>query len=197
MVVFAKDKATLRAEGSVVRDTITTARREAASAVIAERVATVAAAAHPRVIAAYMPIWSEVDTSAIVAWAFDREIAVVLPSVVDATTLAFRRYRSGDFLIAGRFGTRTPVTDAEIGDPDLVILPMIAFDRAGARLGYGGGFYDRAIARLRARSLRPLLIGIAFAAQEVPVVPTELHDIHMDVIVTENETLHFGVGRKR
>ena len=68
---------------------------------------------------------------------------------------------------------------------------MIAFDRRGRRLGHGRGFYDRAIARLQAEGHRPLLVGVAFALQEVEMIPAEGHDIHMDCIVTENEMLDF------
>jgi len=196
MIAFAKTKAALRAEGSVVRDTITSARREAASAAIADRVIAVAETARPQVIAVYMPIWSEVDTGRIIDWAFDNNIGVVLPAVVDSANFEFRRYRASDVLVAARFGTRAPAPDAGTANPDLVVMPMIAFDRAGTRLGYGGGFYDRGVARLRAEGIDPLLVGVAFAAQEVPVIPAEAHDVRMGLIVTENETLNFRVKKK-
>jgi 5-formyltetrahydrofolate cyclo-ligase len=71
---------------------------------------------------------------------------------------------------------------------------MIAFDRSGTRLGHGRGFYDRAIAVLHARGVRPVLVGVAFAAQEVADIPAEPHDVRMDIIVTERETLAFRKG---
>jgi 5-formyltetrahydrofolate cyclo-ligase len=105
--------------------------------------------------------------------------------------MVFRRHRSGDVVVPSRFGTRAPPDAADIVDPDVVVLPMIAFDRAGARLGHGRGFYDRAMTVLRVRERRPVLVGVAFSAQEVASIPAEPHDVPMDYIVTERETLHF------
>jgi 5-formyltetrahydrofolate cyclo-ligase len=141
-----------------------------------------------------MPIWSEVDPRPIIAWAFEHGLDVVLPAVTGGTAMEFRRHRAGDPLTAGRFGTLMPHAEAEVADPDVVVSPMVAFDRGGMRLGHGRGFYDRAIALLHARGVRPALVGVAFAAQEVAHIPAEAHDIRMDVIVTERETLIFGKG---
>jgi 5-formyltetrahydrofolate cyclo-ligase len=91
----------------------------------------------------------------------------------------------------GEFGTIAPGPGAPEIDPDLVIVPLIGFDRQGSRIGHGRGFYDRAIWNLRARGVHPALLGIAFAAQEVAAIPAESHDIRMDWIVTEQETLDF------
>lgn len=190
----APSKATLRAEVMARRDTLTTGEREAASVAIAERVRHLPQLARARTLAAYMPIWSEVDPRPIIAWALERGLDVVLPAVTGGTAMEFRRHLAGDPLIAGRFGTMMPGAEAEVVDPDVVVSPMVAFDRAGTRLGHGRGFYDRAIALLHARGVRPALVGVAFAAQEVPVIPAEPHDIRMDVIVTERETLTFRKG---
>ena len=76
-----------------------------------------------------------------------------------------------------------------MADPDLIILPLTAFDRTGTRLGHGLGFYDRAIAGLRGRGRMPWLMGVAFSVQEVAAIPTEPHDARLDWIVTEDETL--------
>ena len=86
-------------------------------------------------------------------------------------TLVFRRFEPGHPLIAGGFGTMVPVEAAPVLHPDLVIVPVVGFDRHGTRLGYGKGHYDRAIAALHARGLRPPLVGIAFALQEVDTDP--------------------------
>ncbi|MEJ0013692.1 MAG: 5-formyltetrahydrofolate cyclo-ligase [Bauldia sp.] len=187
-------KATLRAEAMARRDTLTTGVREAASVAIAHRVAQLPEMARARTIAAYMPIWSEVDPRPIIAWAFEHGADVVLPAVIGGTAMEFRRHRAGDALVAGRFGTMMPHADAEVVDPDVVVSPMVAFDRHGTRLGHGRGFYDRAIALLHAKGARPLLVGVAFAAQEVAAIPTEPHDVRMDIIVTERETLTFRKG---
>jgi 5-formyltetrahydrofolate cyclo-ligase len=184
-------KAGLRAAALARRDGLPTAEREPASAAIAKRAIALIEAAGPKTLAAYMPIRSEVDPLPIIAWAFRNGIAVALPAVVDPTTIVFRRYREPDILDAGRFGTLHPSASAEILRPDLVILPMTAFDRRGRRLGHGRGFYDRAMARLAVGGLRPLLVGVAFAVQEVEAIPAEGHDIHMDRVVTENEMIDF------
>jgi 5-formyltetrahydrofolate cyclo-ligase len=197
MIAPSKDitsKASLRAEATARRDTLTTGAREAASVAIAHRAASLPELARARVVAAYMPIWSEVDPRPIIAWAFERGLDVVLPAVVAGTAMEFRRHRAGDPLTAGRFGTMMPHADAEVADPDVIVSPMVAFDREGTRLGHGRGFYDRAIALLHAKGIRPLLVGVAFAAQEVPGIPAEPHDIRMDIIVTERETLTFRKG---
>jgi len=81
--------------------------------------------------------------------------------------------------------------------PDLLVVPMLAFDRTGTRLGYGRGFYDRAIQHLRNHGGDVRLVGVAFAVQEVSAVPAEAHDVRMDFIVTETETIDLTVGRAK
>src|SRR5690606_33137177 len=97
--------------------------------------------------------------------------------------------RAGDDLVTGGLGTVSPPQSAPVIDPDLIVLPMVGFDRAGTRLGHGAGFYDRGVWALRARGLSPTLIGLAFAAQEISSIPAASHDISMDWIVTERETI--------
>jgi 5-formyltetrahydrofolate cyclo-ligase len=184
-------KSGLRAQTQARRDAIDAVERRLWSEAIAERVTSLAPLAGAAVLAAYLPIRSEVDPGLVIAWAFARDIPVALPSMVDGTTMVFRRHGSGDVLVASRFGTQAPPDAADVVDPDVVIAPMIAFDRAGMRLGHGRGFYDRAMAVLRAKGRRPLVVGVAFSAQEVAGIPPEPHDVAMDYIVTERETLHF------
>jgi 5-formyltetrahydrofolate cyclo-ligase len=184
-------KAGLRTAALARRDLLTTVERDEASAAIVAQAIALIEEAGPKTLAAYLPIRTEVDPRPIIAWAFRHGIAVALPAVVDATTIVFRRHRETAVLEGGHFGTLHPTATAEILRPDLVISPLIAFDRSGRRLGHGRGFYDRAIARLQAEGHRPLLVGVAFALQEVEMIPAEGHDIHMDCIVTENEMLDF------
>jgi len=184
-------KAGLRAQAQARRDAIDAVERRISSEAIAERVTSLAPLAGAAVFATYLPIRSEVDPRSIIAWAFARDIPIALPSMVDETTMVFRRHRSGDVLVASRFGTQAPRDAADVVDPDVVIAPMIGFDRAGMRLGHGRGFYDRAVAVLRAKGRRPLLVGLAFSAQEVASIPADPHDVAMDYIITERETLHF------
>ncbi len=109
--------------------------------------------------------------------------------------LKFARYEpacNGRALAPGRFGIATPRGKAfPIAHLDVVFVPLVAFARNGARLGRGGGFYDRALAS-RAGRPEPLRVGLAHALQEVPVdrLPTEPWDVHLDIIVTPDELIH-------
>jgi len=103
----------------------------------------------------------------------------------DGRPLRFFRYRPGDALVAAAFGLSVPAAGAAEITPDLVLTPLLAFDNAGRRLGYGGGYYDRTFAALAAGARRPRFVGLAFAAQEVPAVPHGLHDRRLDGVVTE------------
>jgi 5-formyltetrahydrofolate cyclo-ligase len=182
-------KAALRTAARARRNALGADARHAASGEIARRAITLLERLRPRVLAGYGAIRSEVDPAAILMWAQRIGIASVLPVVGDATTLIFRRYADGDALTTGAFGTRAPKDGAPELDPDVLLTPLIAFDRRGNRLGHGGGFYDRGVARLRAKGHQPVLVGLAFATQEVPSIPAEAHDIRLDWIVTEIETL--------
>jgi 5-formyltetrahydrofolate cyclo-ligase len=171
------------------RDALGVLQRANASRRIAESVMAIVVAAKPAVMAAYLPIRSECDCRPIIEGARALSIVVVLPAVVDPVTLVFRRYQPGVPLAAGGHGTLAPTPDQPILEPDLVIVPVVAFDRTGARLGHGRGFYDRALAGMKARGLRPTLVGVAFATQEVETIPAEPHDARLDWVVTEKETL--------
>lgn len=99
--------------------------------------------------------------------------------------LIFRRWRPGAAMVPGAFGALIPEA-GDVVEPEVLIVPLLAFDRRGYRLGYGGGFYDRTLERLRA--MRPVLaIGFAFSMQEIETVPTEPTDQKLDLIVTERE----------
>ena len=101
------------------------------------------------------------------------------------TAVVFRAWRPGDRLAPDAAGIAAPLASAaEIG-PDVVICPVIAFDAAGGRLGQGGGYYDRTLARLRAAAKKPAVVGLAFSIQEVEAVPRLAHDQKLDAILTE------------
>jgi 5-formyltetrahydrofolate cyclo-ligase len=188
-------KAALRADAMARRNAMPAEARVRGSAIIAERALAIAESLKPGVGALYRAIRTEVAPDAIVDWVLGRGLVVVLPAIEDATTLVFRRYRPGDPLVAAGLGTVSPTPDAPAIDPDLIFIPMVAFDRAGTRLGHGRGYYDRGVLALHAKGLRPTLVGVAFAVQEVGAIPAEPHDSRMDWIVTENETIdlrHLG-----
>lgn len=185
----ASTKAALRSQALGRRDGIDPEVRKELSAMIAARAIAIVDDVRPPLLAAYFAARSECDPAAIVTWAAANGIGVAMPAVVDAETIVFRRYRPDDPLIAGGFGTLAPAKEAPVIDPDLVISPLVAFDRTGLRLGHGRGFYDRAIEALRGRGREPLLVGVSFCVQEVDSIPAEPHDRRLDWIVTENETL--------
>ena len=101
-----------------------------------------------------------------------------------------RAWNFGDAFKAGQWGIREPMPEAPEVAPDILIVPLACFDRAGHRIGYGAGYYDMTIAAL-ARAEENHCIGIAFAAQEIPAVPATEHDERLDFVLTENEDIEF------
>ncbi len=142
-----------------------------------------------RPLSGYMPIRTEIDPLAAMA-EMTRYGSVGVPVVQgDGQPLEFHRWDAGQPMIAGPFGAMVPV-DAEIVIPEVIILPLVAFDAAGFRLGYGGGFYDRTLALLRETG--PVLaIGFAYAAQQAPDLPIEPTDQRLDAVITELGVMTF------
>ena len=131
-------------------------------------------------ISGFWPMGAEIDIRPLL-WALHaRNHPILLPETPKrGTPLIFRQWRPGMTMVPERFGTVRPT--GPIGTPDLLLVPLLAFDRAGNRLGYGGGFYDRTLAALP----HAHTVGIAFAAQELDEVPTTDHDAPLDAIATE------------
>ena len=137
------------------------------------------------VIAGYWPLDGEIDIRPALFEAAAGGHVVGLPVTPPrGQALSFRRWWPGAPLRPGRFGTVKP--DGPIVTPDVLLVPLLAFDRAGGRLGYGGGYYDRTLAALPAGVVA---IGCGFAAQEIDTVPMEPHDRHMHAIATETAVL--------
>lgn len=137
-----------------------------------------------RTVAGYLPIRSEIDARPAMLALIGVGYRVAVP-VVEAPgrPLAFRLWTPGMRTERGAFGVEVPV-EGEAAEPEALLVPLLAFDAAGHRLGYGGGFYDRTIAALRAaRAVEA--IGLAYAAQEVAEVPRTATDMRLDAIVTE------------
>ncbi|MFT3974622.1 MAG: 5-formyltetrahydrofolate cyclo-ligase [Amaricoccus sp.] len=137
-----------------------------------------------RTIAAYLAIRSEIDAMPLMLTLAGLGAQVALPVIPGrGQPLAFRAWRPGAAMADGPFGTSVPRDGAEV-EPDVLIVPMLAFDARCHRLGYGGGFYDRTIAGLRARG--PVLaLGLAYAAQQLPLLPVEATDMQLDAVATE------------
>ena len=141
-------------------------------------------AAPGKVVSGFWPIRTEIDPRpALHALAETHDIC--LPVVAGTgLPLVFRRWTPGARMESGAYGAMIPADPVEI-EPSTLIVPLAAFDRRGYRLGYGGGFYDRTLERLR-RNGPVTAIGFAFAAQQVDQVPREATDQPLDLIVTEN-----------
>ena len=184
---LAAAKKALRAEAAARRAAAFAAAPDAASAACARLVEAVSPEP-PRIVSAYRPIGEEIDPAAACAALCAAGARGCLPVVAGrGRPLLFRFWAEGEPLIRASFGVEIPERD-DPAEPDLLIVPLLAFDRRGYRLGYGGGFYDRTLAGFRAA--RPIrAVGLAFAAQEVEAVPTEPTDMPLDLIVTEAETI--------
>lgn len=177
-------KADLRAQALARRTGIPARDHERLSRLAATRIAPRIADA--ATLALFWPIRGEIDPLSLGERVRARGGCVVLPAIV-GDEIVFRRFDDAANLEAGGFGTRHPPADAPQCLPDLIVAPLAAFDRTGGRIGYGGGFYDRYVARLRSRNHRFAFIGIAFACQEVDIVPLTPRDERLDAIATDRE----------
>jgi 5-formyltetrahydrofolate cyclo-ligase len=142
---------------------------------------------HHTIVAGYYPIQSEINPFPLMQAFANRGHALCLPCLVPGESgfrMIFRRFSIGEDLVHGPFDIRQPADHSEEVDPDVVMVPLLAFNRAGVRLGYGGGYYDRALERLRAQKVIRA-VGIAFSGQEVAQIPFEVHDQPLDGIFTE------------
>lgn len=139
-----------------------------------------------RIVAGFRPIRTEIDPTAAMTALHADGVRLCVPVVERADApLSFREWTPDCETVAGAFGAEIPAR-GEALEPDLVVVPLLGWDRTGGRLGYGGGFYDRTLERLRAGG--PVAaIGFAYAAQEEPIVPVEPVDQRLDAVVTELE----------
>jgi 5-formyltetrahydrofolate cyclo-ligase len=139
------------------------------------------------IVAGFWPMGAEIDPRPLLLALQGRGHALALPVTPRrGNPLSFRAWRFGAPLGPGRFGTRQPFPEAPEVTPDFVLVPMLAFDGRGHRLGYGGGYYDRTLAALPFAAA----LGIAFASQRLPLVPTDPTDIPLPRIATEAGIIH-------
>jgi 5-formyltetrahydrofolate cyclo-ligase len=137
-------------------------------------------------VSGFWPMRSEADIRPLMFALHEKGARLALPAILDKTTIVFRELVRGAQMIDMGFGTAGPGPEAEVLDPSLMLVPLAAFDARGHRIGYGAGYYDRAIARLIERGMRPRLVGVAFDCQRVDAVPDEAHDIALDAVLTES-----------
>jgi len=136
-------------------------------------------------VSGFHPYDSEIDTRPLLGKLAGEGWTTALPVVVaKAQPLLFRRWLPGEPTDIGALKIAVPLASAPLVEPDVLLVPLLAFDKAGYRLGYGGGFYDATLAALRARK-KIVAIGVAYAGQEVESVPHEAHDMKLDYVMTE------------
>jgi 5-formyltetrahydrofolate cyclo-ligase len=183
----AASKAELRREALARRDALSVQERMEAAEVIAARGLPVPVAG--AIVSGFMPIKSEINPLPLMRKLAGQGARLALPAVAGAgKPLIMREWVFGEPLAAGVWGIREPRPEAPLAAPDILLVPLLVFDRRGHRIGYGAGYYDMTIAGLRA-SKPVLAIGIAFAAQEIAAVPATPRDARLDLVLTEREVI--------
>jgi 5-formyltetrahydrofolate cyclo-ligase len=187
---FDQLKVALRHAALARRAALPAADREAAALAVAAR-GLPFEVAPGTVVSGFSPIKGEISPLPLMRRLADVGASLALPAIAGrGKPLVMRAWSFGAPLISGVWGIREPSADAPEAFPDILIVPLLAFDRHGCRLGYGGGYYDRTIARLRA--MKPVTaVGITFAAQEFDEVPATPRDERLDLVLTEDETIDF------
>ena len=177
-------KAALRQEALQRRDSIPADQRAAAALAVAECAAAIAPHAGS-VVSGYSPLKSEINPLPLMRRCTEAGAALALPVVAGrGQPLIMRAWDFGQALGSGVWGIREPKPESPEVDPDILIVPLLAFDRRGNRIGYGAGYYDMTIARLRALKT-VTAVGLAFAAQEIDEVPNTPRDARLDLVLTE------------
>jgi 5-formyltetrahydrofolate cyclo-ligase len=185
---IADKKTELRRDAVARRDALPADLRQAAAEAIAAR-AFPLAVAPGTVVSGFMPLKSEISPLPLMRKLVEQGTRLALPAIAGrGQPLIMRAWQFGAPLDRGQWGIREPKPDAPEVEPDILLVPLLAFDRAGFRIGYGAGYYDMTIARLR--GLKPVTaVGIAFAAQEVAEIPTTPRDARLDLVLTEREVI--------
>ncbi len=166
------------------------AARQAAAETLAARGLPVAVK-QGLIVSGFMPMKTEINPLPLLRKLAEAGAQLALPCIdARGKPLIMRAYKFGDPFKSGQWGIREPMPEAPEVKPDFLLVPLACFDRAGQRIGYGAGYYDRTIANLRAvKSITT--IGIAFAVQEIPRVPATEHDERLDFVLTEKEIIAF------
>jgi len=141
------------------------------------------------IVSGFMPLKSEINPLPLMRALAEAGAKLALPVVAGkGKPLTMRAFTFGDVLASGVWGIREPKPEAPEVFPDILLVPLLAFDRSGHRIGYGAGYYDMTITALRARK-SVAAVGIAFAAQEVAQVPSTPRDARLDLVLTEHEII--------
>jgi len=187
------EKERLRREAIARRDALPPEERQAAAEAIAARKFPLAMTPGS-IVSGFMPLKSEINPLPLMRKLAGQGARLALPIVAGrGKSLIMREWNFGEPLATGVWGIREPKPEAAMVDPDILLVPLLAFDRAGYRIGYGGGYYDLTLAQLRARKA-VIAVGLAFATQEVPAVPTTPRDERLDLVLTEREVIDLRGG---
>ncbi|RIA55452.1 5-formyltetrahydrofolate cyclo-ligase [Dichotomicrobium thermohalophilum] len=179
MTVTSLDKEALRRESLARRAAIPEKAREQAATAVAEGALSFLELPGPAVISGYYPFGDELDCLPLLRRLIDDGHSIGLPVTRKGQPLIFRAWTPETQMVRGALGIPTPPEEAPELTPVVLLVPLAAFDERGYRIGYGGGFYDRTLAKLRAAG--PVTaVGVAFAEQRVDRVPNEPHDQPLD-----------------
>ncbi|WP_422530783.1 5-formyltetrahydrofolate cyclo-ligase [Bartonella apihabitans] len=183
---MTNNKKTLRQEALARRDGIPEKQRVIISQKLVNELQKLLAILKGKTVAGFWPIKSEIDPRPLMLALKEHGFKLALPAIIKKTKMVFRIFEDEGKLVDMGFGTVGPSEEAKIVEPETLLVPLSAFDNKGNRIGYGAGYYDRAIASLRENGHNPLLIGLAFDCQEVPSIPAEPHDQKLAMILTES-----------
>jgi 5-formyltetrahydrofolate cyclo-ligase len=185
---ISNQKVELRAAAQSRRDALPSNARKAAAEDIAARKFPLAITP-ATIISGFMPLKSEINPLPLLQKLAEAGARLALPAIAGrGKPLIMRAWEFGAPLDRGQWGIREPKPEAPEVEPDILLVPLLAFDREGFRLGYGAGYYDMTIHRLR--GLKPVTaVGVAFAAQEVPKIPTTPRDERLDLVLTERQII--------
>lgn len=148
---------------------------------------------NPAVVSGYAATRGELDVLPLLHALHERGVSTALPVVAqDSLELVFRAYRPGDVLQKAGFNLLEPGSGAGAVTPQAMLAPLLAFDARGGRLGYGGGYFDATLKRLRAHNAGLLAVGVAFDEQEVEAIPRESHDELLDWVLTPSGPIRCG-----
>jgi 5-formyltetrahydrofolate cyclo-ligase len=188
---LTQDKRTLRSAMLAWRSGLDEADRRAAADGLLATLRREKPIATPAVVSGFWPIKEEIDIRPLMVDLLNQGCQLSLPVVQGkGLPLLFRAWRPGDPLQAGVFGTLQPSARREVVEPDALIVPLLACDEEGWRLGYGGGFYDRTLAGLRAKKA-VTAVGVGFNDQLVPEVPHGPGDQRLDWLLTDKRACAF------
>src|SRR6187549_1366812 len=183
-------KPDMRAAALARRDALSAPERQAGAEGIASRAFPVSISPG-QIVSGFMPMKTELNPLPLMRKLAAAGAQLALPAIDRrGNPLIMRAFKIGDALKGGQWGIREPLPEAPQVNPDILIVPMAAFDRAGHRIGYGAGYYDMTVNALRAKK-KVIAMGIAFAAQEITSVPATERDARLDFVLTEREVIDF------